>query len=241
MKSPEYFSKEELKGAVELCLENAEQYIKDAELLIEGSSFGHAYAFGVLAYEELGKAVVCSTRVFLYGHINKDVLDKKKWRDKKRQNSLMSHTKKQKIMKVVDTLIEALHPLFSAEKLEISKEDEEEVIKYFSDSPDRSIELIRRAYSYIIDFKADLEDLSEETEKTVKEFTLEDEKWHGLYVDYKDGKFISPKTVGKDDAISFLAGVKKAFGGIKTFSFMMLALSDLDALPEDFTALVGLI
>ena len=60
--TPEYFSKEELKDAVELCIENAEQYIKDAELLIESSSFGHAYAFGSLAYEEQGKAAGCIFR-----------------------------------------------------------------------------------------------------------------------------------------------------------------------------------
>ena len=43
----------ELENCANLSLENAEQYIKDAELLIENSSFGHAYAFGVWAYEEI--------------------------------------------------------------------------------------------------------------------------------------------------------------------------------------------
>ncbi|MGB7533259.1 MAG: AbiV family abortive infection protein [Halobacteriota archaeon] len=233
MKSPEYFSKEELKDAVELCLENAEQYIKDAELLIGSSSFGHAYAFGVLAYEELGKAVGCIFRVLFYMHVNKDVLDKKKWRNK-RQNPLMNHLKKQKIMKVIDTLIEALHPLFSAEELEISKEDGKEIAKYFSDSPDRCIEVIQCAPFYMSEFKADLEDLLEESDRTAKEFTLEEEKWRGLYVDYKDGKFISPKTVEKDDAIRFLADVKKSFGRIKTFGFMILTLGDYDAVTNKF-------
>lgn len=235
MKLPEYFSKEELKDAVELCLENAEQYIRDAELLIESSSFGHAYAFGVLAYEELGKAVGCIFRVLFYMHVNKDVLDKKKWRNRA-QNPLMNHVKKQKIMKVIDTLIEVLHPLFSAEEFEISKEDEKDIPKYFSDSPDRCIEVIQSASFYMGEFKADLEDLLEECDRTAKEFTLEDEKWRGLYVDYnyKDGKFISPKTVGKDDAIGFLADVKKSFGRIKTFSFMILALGDYDAVTNKF-------
>jgi AbiV family abortive infection protein len=237
MKSPEYFSKEELKDAVELCLENAEQYIRDAELLIESSSFGHAYAFGVLAYEELGKAVGCIFRIFSYRHVNKDVLDKKKWRNRA-QNPFMNHTKKQKIMKVVDTLIESLHQRFNAEELEISKEDEKEIPKYFSDSfsdsPDSIIELIQLASSYISEFKADLEDLIEESDRTAKEFTLEEEKWRGLYVDYKEGKFISPKTVGKDDAIRFLADVKKSLGRIKTFSFMILALGDYDAVTNKF-------
>ena len=233
MKSPEYFSKEELKDAVELCIENAEQYIKDAELLIESSSFGHAYAFGVLAYEELGKAVGCIFRVLFYMHVNKDMLDKKKWRNRA-QNPLMNHIEKQKIMKGIDTVIESLYPLFSAEELEISKEDKKGITKYFSDSPDSIIELVQLASSYISEFKADLEDLLEESDRTAKDFTLEEEKWRGLYVDYKDGKFISPKTVGKDDAIRFLADVKKSLGRIKTFSFMILALGDYDAVTNKF-------
>ena len=53
-------------------------------------------------------------------------------------------------------------------------------------------------------------------------------------MDYKDGKFISPKTVGKDDAIRFLADVKKSLGRIKTFSFMILALGDYDAVTNKF-------
>lgn len=43
----------------ELSLRNAEQWIKDAKLLIEHSSFGHASALLRFAIEEVGKAIVC--------------------------------------------------------------------------------------------------------------------------------------------------------------------------------------
>lgn len=40
------------------CLRNAEQFIKDALILKEKKSFGHAYSLGVLGFEELAKAWV---------------------------------------------------------------------------------------------------------------------------------------------------------------------------------------
>lgn len=53
--------------ATKMSLENAEQWIKDAELLIENLSFGHASALLRFACEELAKAYICwlsSERIF---------------------------------------------------------------------------------------------------------------------------------------------------------------------------------
>ena len=47
-----------LKKAVQSCLNNAEQYFKDAHLLVENGSYGHAFAFTVLGEEELAKAYI---------------------------------------------------------------------------------------------------------------------------------------------------------------------------------------
>jgi len=47
-----------LEEAVESCSENAEQYLKDAEILIAFRSYGHAYGLVVLAEEEFGNAVI---------------------------------------------------------------------------------------------------------------------------------------------------------------------------------------
>jgi AbiV family abortive infection protein len=42
-----------------MCLENVEQYHKDAELLIAIRSYGHALALVVLSEEEFAKAIMC--------------------------------------------------------------------------------------------------------------------------------------------------------------------------------------
>ena len=43
------------------CVENVEQYIKDAKKLIEIESYGHAYALLIIGQEELGKAFAYHT------------------------------------------------------------------------------------------------------------------------------------------------------------------------------------
>ncbi|MFQ6060832.1 MAG: AbiV family abortive infection protein [Thermoplasmata archaeon] len=44
--------------ASEECLDNARQFVEDAERLIESSSFGHAFSLLVLADEEMGKSLM---------------------------------------------------------------------------------------------------------------------------------------------------------------------------------------
>lgn len=56
-----------LRRIAVLCWKNAEQYVKDAEVLIKKRSYGHAFALAVLAEEELSKAVMyylCSEGIF---------------------------------------------------------------------------------------------------------------------------------------------------------------------------------
>jgi len=49
---------EQLAKASTLCLNNAKQYVKDAELLFSTESFGHALALTILGDIELGKSVI---------------------------------------------------------------------------------------------------------------------------------------------------------------------------------------
>lgn len=46
-----------LKDAVKSCVCNVEQFIKDAELLLDIGSYGHAFALAVLGKEEFAKGV----------------------------------------------------------------------------------------------------------------------------------------------------------------------------------------
>jgi len=61
-----------------LSLKNAEQYVKDAEVLLRKRSFGHAFALAVFAEEELAKAVMyhlCAEGIFgIEGKWRKDSL-----------------------------------------------------------------------------------------------------------------------------------------------------------------------
>ena len=189
MASSEHFSKEKLKDAVELCLENAGQYIKDAESLIESSSFGHASAFAILAYEEIGKAATCMSLIFdcLLTDKDKTTLDISfLWKN---------HVKKQKITRKFDETYRYCQYLKS----------------YFYQQ--KRLNRCLNVQEFIKDWK----DLAKEkdVEGILKDFSakrgLEKKKWNGLYIDYKEGKFTSPKMVRKEVAIRDLEDVKSLF------------------------------
>ena len=47
------------REGMKLCLENAEQWMNDAKLLMYNSSYGHSYTLLVFADEEIAKAYIC--------------------------------------------------------------------------------------------------------------------------------------------------------------------------------------
>ena len=202
--SPEYVSKEELIDAVGLTLENAEQFIKDAELLVENSSFGHASAFAILAYEEIGKAFTCMSLIFycLLTDKDKTTLDISfLWKN---------HVKKQKNARKYDETYRYC-----------------QYLKSYFDQQKR----LNRCLN-VKDIK-DWKDLAKEkdVEGILKDFSakkgLEKKKWNGLYIDYKEGKFTSPKMVRKEVAIRDLEDVKSLFESIeKNFRVTVERLSE---------------
>jgi AbiV family abortive infection protein len=183
----------ELENCANLSLENAEQYIKDAELLIENSSFGHAYAFAILAYEELGRTVICIFGILGCWFTDKDMItpNVKGW-----NKTFKNHVTKQIIMKVIDELYGAIYQLFyqrygvkESEMKGLEVKDVKELIKKFVQSPDNAIKLTESIFSSKEKFEKDLEDLLKErgVDRVIKEIpskrSLEKEKWRGLYVD----------------------------------------------------------
>jgi AbiV family abortive infection protein len=74
-----------LRKVALLCLQNAERYVKDAEILIKKRSSGHAFALAVLAEEELAKAVMyhlCAEGIFgIEGKWKSDI----SWHKRKQQ------------------------------------------------------------------------------------------------------------------------------------------------------------
>lgn len=242
----------ELENGVNLCLENAEQYIKDAELLIKNSSFGHAYALGVLAYEELGKAVMCDFGILLCWFTNKDTitLNGKKWRNRK-QNPFTRHLTKQRLQKIIDELCRAISILFGIEELEmkeLQKEDAKEFFVFIQPLIPTvdNIEAFKLISQFVKSFvEGDLENLLEKRDvgRIMKEFTLEEDKWRGLYVDidWEEGKFTSPKMIKRDDASRYLADVKESFKNVRELNIGILELGHHDALIKKFVEFIKMI
>jgi len=79
---------------ITLSLENAEKFLDDAQILIKNSSYGHAYAFTVLALEEIGKAVYCNWTINGPLKVDDDFLKR-----------LRDHKTKQKVIKEVEKLV----------------------------------------------------------------------------------------------------------------------------------------
>jgi len=242
----------ELENGVNLCLDNAEQYIKDAELLRKNSSFGHAYALGVLAYEELGKAVMCDFGILLCWFINKDAitLNGKKWRNR-RQNPFTRHLTKQRLQKIIDELCRAISILFGIEELEMKELQKEDVKEFFVfiqplilmvDNIE-TFKLISQSLKKIVE--GDLQDLLEKRDvgRIMKDFTLEEDKWRGLYVDidWEEGKFTSPKMIKEDDASRYLSDVRESFKNARELNIGILELGHHDALIDKFVKFINMI
>ena len=239
----------DFEKAVNLCLENAGQYIKDAELLIENSSFGHAHALGVLAYEELGKAKMLSI-VVLYSYFSgkKDIpIPKKMWKNR-RKNPFFAHPKKQKFEKIADELFLAMYQYFNRKfginGLESGKLCEDDVKEFFDSILPIIMfmkntglnQLFFRSLKRFVD--GELEDLLKEInfDKILNDFSLEDKKWAGLYVDlnWKDGKFATPKKIREDDASKCLEYIKGSFRRMEEFSTVLLELGRYELIREEF-------
>jgi len=238
----------ELENCANLSLENAEQYIKDAELLIENSSFGHAYAFAILAYEELGKTLMCIFGMLVCWFTNKDVITPtiKGW-----NKTFKNHVTKQIIMRVIDELHIAVYQLFyqrcgvkESEMKRLEVKDMKELTKKFIQSPDNAIKLIESIFSSKEKFEKDLEGLLKDrsVDRVIEEFPskrpLEKEKWRGLYVDYKEEKFISPNMIEKEEAVRYLADVKGSFERLKEFSIVILEIGRHAALIRKFVEFI---
>ncbi len=82
-----------LKLVINLSLDNAERFLNDASLLINNSSFGHAFAFIILALEEIGKAIYCNWATKGFVEINDDFF-----------KNLRRHKTKHKIIREIEKL-----------------------------------------------------------------------------------------------------------------------------------------
>jgi len=108
-----------LQLVIRLSLDNAEKFLKDAELLINSSSFGHAFALTILALEETGKAIYCNWAKDGFVKVDDDFL-----------KNLRTHKTKQKVLKEVLKLV-----ILKAEINNCRKSKKRRKIPFKSSSP----------------------------------------------------------------------------------------------------------
>lgn len=186
-------SKKVLKRAVKLCLENAEQYIKDAELLIKNESYGHAFALTVLAEEEAAKVWIyylCVQGILgVHGDWTKDIL-----KHRIKQSFAFMLTLMYKVGDLIYEIQESVEKMAEAN----SKKAKEIVLKKMRNFQERMVKSVtyQRGEFY-------------ESLKWFKGMQREKEK--ALYVDVniERKRLSSPKTFNKSEVRKYLSQVEK--------------------------------
>lgn len=201
-----------LKEGVQACLDNVEQYIEDAQLLVENGSYGHGFALAVLAEEELSKA-------WIYYMCSEGILPKTFI--KKVGKTRHSHIRKQAMAGTLALTYKFIE-LFKGIVESSWEESREDLRKRF--------EIARKK------LKETLDDIRKNEEKYRNQLfqffervaTLEQDKEKGLYVDVnvKKGVLTSPKSLEKDMVEKHLAQVRETFEFLKPLLMLTLPPSE---------------
>lgn len=200
-----------LKEAVKSCLDNVEQYLKDARMLIENRSYGHAFALTVLGEEELSKAFIycmCSE-----GWVPESFIK----RVGKRANS---HRRKQVIAATLFFTLEIIQ--FFKNIVDLSKKEGEGDLR-------KSIEIANKKLKEAMDYmQKNKDEMKSRMDQFFERFaTLEEDKEKGLYVDVKiEGVFTSPESLEKGMVEEHLAQVRKQFQFVKPLLMMTFSPSE---------------
>lgn len=192
-----------LREAVKECLDNVEQFIKDADVLIINSSYGHAFALTVLAEEELVKAFIC--HICAEGILP---LSYELWWRKRFTNHLIKQACAFGLAlscRLVE-LVQSIRKLIEeqvGEDFEKRRYLARQKLKEFGDNiRKQAISKRGEMYQFVQQFK-----------------TLQRDKEKGFYVDinFEDETLSSPKSVKKDEVVSYLNQVKSRLEFVKPF------------------------
>lgn len=201
-----------VKEAVKLCMDNAEQYHKDAELLIDNRSYGHAFALAVLGEEELAKAMMyrlCSEgllpehyELYLRKRLDKH-LHKQAW-----AGSLG-------LVYIITELIQSI-------RKSIEEQAEEDFGKRKKIVKQKLKEAADDIREQGISKRGEMYELLE------RFATLQEDKNKGLYVDFDFEKkeLTSPKSLKKDEVEKYLSQVKSRFEFVKPLLTMSFTPSE---------------
>jgi len=168
------------REGINLSLENAEEWIKDAKLLMDNSSHGHSYSLLVFADEEIAKAYICWL-------VAEDMIPAD---SKFVQDIFSKHRTKH------ETLVSIYLGAMLKEELSKGQITIEQILK---ESPVLTIEEIEKALG-------EMERLLDFTEMM---------RQKGIYVDKREGRMVSPRSIGKEECEELLHGVEHRFNYVK--------------------------
>ncbi len=174
-------SKQALKSLIKMSLDNAGQFLLDAKVLIDNSSFGHAYALTVLALEEIGKAIYYNWAILGFIKIDKNLAKNLKYH-KHKQRVLMEILR----LGIIDRGIKK-HTTFKRRKYPFRNIFE---LRKFLENVEKSTE-----FRSVGDFYE----------------SLEQTKQLALYVDVREGKLTSPRFFDREMCEHLLQYVSKLF------------------------------
>lgn len=180
------FQNDILYSVIKLSLDNAERFLKDATLLRNSSSFGHATAFAILALEETGKAIYCNWARKGFVKVDNDFL-----------KNLKTHNAKQRVVKEIEKL--------AILKTEINNYKKGKKGKKFPFKSSLELDFFITKLEKSLKFKS-VDGFYGELEKI---------KQLALYVDVKDGILSEPNMFTKDVCDKFLRFAQFIFLSVK--------------------------
>lgn len=207
-------SEKTLRKAVDLCLDNAEQFTRDARILIQNSSFGHAFALSVLAEEEIAKA-------WMYAICAEGVIGTKgTWK-----RDIRDHRFKQSFGLLLG-LIYKLVGLFREIKESVDKEAKGNSRKAKKIALEKMKNFRERILESVTHQKGELHEYVKWFKK------LQDDKEKALYTDinFREDTFTSPKKFKKWDVVNYLEQVGERFEMTRQMLSHRLTQSEIESI-----------
>jgi AbiV family abortive infection protein len=173
-------------------LKNAEQYAKDAEVLIKLKSYGHALAFCILGEEEIVKSMT----FFLASH---NIISKK--------DAIILQVMQGHIPQSSAPRARTVHLIKLLLSWAISRASSVTTVNQLKQFATRRIEFETQLRELITEGKGFPE--AEEKQRL---------KLKGLYVDIKGGKVISPLGIKEQDSMQALSNLRKLIQDFKKYA-----------------------
>ena len=198
-----------LRSAAEAAATNADMILCDAQLLLDARRFPRALSLAVIGYEEVGKALLftlaATGRVPTFEPL---LLSTKPW-----ENPAKHHLAKQFLVEIAAVMADHFREFGQAEDVHLL------LATIAGEVEGRSVQNIAR------DYYKQLEGLilQDAPAQVPRDYTPEQRKWNGLYVDIQEGAVCRPKDISRLDAHLALKDLELALAGLQP---LLSVLSD---------------